>query len=329
MNDDRFLEQARRDPSPEFAGRLRERLRAGDAESGGRAWFAPVLRPALAGAFAVIVAVLVFTVPSVRASAQAFLDLFRVRSFAAVSFDPERLKRLENSQLDIKELLGGQVEELEDPGPARGVSSAGEAGAIAGFIPRQPSYLPSGYAPDSAFVQGDGAARITIQGDRIRTVLEALEIRDLQLPPGIDGKTATVRVHPAVFLRYRRGENTIGLAQSRSPEVDLPAGIDLATLGEIGLRILGLDRSEARRIAQTTDWHTTVLVPVPTSARSFQPIDVNGNRGLLIESSDRVAPDGKKVRSGRVLLWSDGDRVFALTGRVEGADLVQMAASVR
>ena len=206
--------------------------------------------------------------------------------------------------------------------------TAGEASAAASFVARQPSFVPGGFAPDSAFVHGDGAARITIRGDKVRTVLDALDIHDLQLPPGLDGKTATVRVNPAVFLRYRQGESRLALAQSRSPEVDLPAGIDVPTLGEIGLRILGLGPAEARRIAQTTDWHTTVLVPVPTDASSFQQVDVNGNRGLLIETQPR-SDSNRGDRPGRLLLWSDGDRVFGLTGPVSRVDLVQMASSVR
>jgi len=114
--------------------------------------------------------------------------------------------------------------------------------------------------------------------------------------------------------------------------VDLPAGIDLPTLGEIGLRILGLGPAEAKRIAQTTDWHTTVLVPVPADASSFQQVDVNGNRGLLIETKarpDAPGAQGHERRDGSLLLWSDGDRVFALSGRINRVDLVQMASSVR
>jgi hypothetical protein len=225
-------------------------------------------------------------------------------------------------------MLGGQVETLKEPGRPRAVATASEAGSIAGFVVRQPSYLPSGYAADSAFVQGDGAVRITVHGDKVRDVLDALDIHDLQLPPGVDGKTATVRVNPAVFLRYRRGDAKLALAQSKSPEVELPAGIDLPTLGEIGLRIVGVAPPEAHRIAQTTDWHTTVLVPVPADASSFQQVDVNGNHGLLIETSGRAAGKGER-REGSVLLWSDGERVFALTGRVNRVDLVQVASSVR
>jgi hypothetical protein len=329
MNDDRFLDDARRDPRPEFARGLRERLRSHEMPATGRAWAGIGLRPVLVGMVAVVAAVAAFTLPSVRASAQAFLDLFRVRNFAAVSFDPERLKQLESGKLDVKELLGGQIESLKEPGAPRGVASAGEAGAMAGFVARQPTYLPSGFVADSAFVQGDAAARITIHGDKVRAVLDALDIRDLQLPPGLDGKTATVRVSPAVFLRYRNGENRLALVQSRSPEVDLPAGIDLPTLGEIGLRILGLAPAEARRIAQTTDWHTTVLVPVPTDASSFSQVDVNGNRGLLVETTRRPNTKDGRRQAGSVLLWSDGDMVFALTGRLNRVDLVQMASSVR
>src|SRR5438552_467447 len=116
--DDKFLYDARRPPRREFAEQLRARL-------GGEALPAPHRAtarhmPAWAGiAAAVAIGALAFALPSVRASAQAFLDLFRVRNFAAVPVDPARIDQLENGRLDLKQLLGDHVETLQEPGPPR------------------------------------------------------------------------------------------------------------------------------------------------------------------------------------------------------------------
>ena len=71
---------------------------------------------------------------------------------------------------------------------------------------------------------------------------------------------------PVATMTYvsdkRRGRS----CRRRSPEVSLPAGRRPRALGEIGLRIVGPPADEAQRFAQTIDWHSTLLVPVPAGA---------------------------------------------------------------
>ena len=82
--DDRFLNSMRRDPDPAFSRDLRTRLQAQPATRD-RWRLRPA--PAVAIAIAAVAVVSLFAFPAVRVSAQAVLDLFRVRKFAAVSFD--------------------------------------------------------------------------------------------------------------------------------------------------------------------------------------------------------------------------------------------------
>src|SRR5437867_1189458 len=92
MNDE-LLYALRREPRPEFADGLRDRL-AHQSQAAPRiaaTW--PVRRIVTASA-AAVVAALLFTLPAVRASAQAFLNLFRVVNFVAVPTDPDRLRLL-------------------------------------------------------------------------------------------------------------------------------------------------------------------------------------------------------------------------------------------
>ena len=116
------------------------------------------------------------------------------------------------------------------------------------------------------------------------------------------------------------------LVQARSPEVSVPAGWDVERLAEIGLRVLGLDTGEARRIARSTDWRSTLLVPVPMNASTFRQVTVRGQSGLLITTSSR-GQDGRR-REGAMLMWTQGERVFCLQGNLSGRDLMQMAESV-
>jgi hypothetical protein len=181
---------------------------------------------------------------------------------------------------------------------------------------------------DTVLVQGEGAARITLHTSRLRSLLDALDLRDVQVPPGLDGRQLTVRMPPAVIQQFQGGRRVAHLVQASSPEVALPPGADLAQLGEIGLRVLGLEPDEAHRVATAVDWRSTLLVPVPVNAASFRQVNVQGHAALLV-TSDAGGTDGHRRREGSLLLWTEGDRVMALAGDLRDMDLVQIAESLR
>jgi len=332
--DEKNLHAMRREPRPEFARELHERLRRqGPAVAPGRTWRPLQFGWSLAGGVAVALAVLCFTVPAVRVSAQAFLDLFRVRNFAAVSVDPSRFDRLKDQKLDLESLVaGGRPETLEDPGRPRVAGSALEAAAAAGYAVRVPSERPAGLVPDTVTVMGRGAVRFGVDTGRLRQVLEALDIRDITVPGGLEGQLVTVRTSPAVTQRFVSDRRRVELVQAPSPEVSLPVGLDLARFGEIGLRVAGLDAGEARRFARSIDWHSTLVVPVPLDASSFREVTIRGNRGLLVtftgEAKSEPGRHGPRG-PGCLLLWSEGDMVYALGGNLDDMRLVEMAESLR
>lgn len=332
MNDE-FLSRLREEPRPEFAAALRERLRAIEREAAGeprrpRPW----LRwPTLATAAAALVAVGALAVsPELRAAARGFLELFRIKHFVAVPFDPERVARLRDGQLDVKTLLGDQVEVLEDPGAPTLAADAQAAGELAGFAVKVPSAVPQGYAAPEVKVRGHALARVTVDAARVDALLESLGVK-ATLPPGLDGASVTIDTPPAVLLRYRREGGEITFAQARSPEVALPPGVELSKLGEIALQVTGLSPEEARSFARTVDWRTTLLVAVPAEQAAYREVDVRGAQGLLVTAlrRDEGHADGARRRSRRsVLLWSEGDMVYALAGGGNGIDLIEMARSL-
>ena len=80
--DDKFLHEQRGEPSPGYARSLREHLRGIEASAAPARGFR--LHPAFASALAVALVAAAFTLPAVRVAAQNALDMFRVRSFAAM-----------------------------------------------------------------------------------------------------------------------------------------------------------------------------------------------------------------------------------------------------
>lgn len=322
--DDDFLHRLRQDPSPTFSTELRTRLQHDPAAAGSRASGWPIQRITVSVAAVALTAGL-FLVPAVRASAQAFLDLFRVVNFAAVPVGEDRVKQLSSPQLNLEHMIGEQVEVLAEPGPAQPFLTPEAAGAAMGMQVRVPSWLPNDLVRTDVKVEGERAVRLTGSTTKLRQLLDTLALSDVRIPNGLDGQTATLRVPPAVTISYQRGERTVGFIQARTPQVTLPAGLDLPTLGEIGLRVLGLDKAEAHRFAQALDWHTTLLVPVPPDATSFHQVQVGGHRGLVIETNDPTA----KIGRGSMVLWSDGERVYGIRGALPATDILTMANSVR
>jgi len=326
MNDD-FLRDHAREPRPEFARDLRTRLR--DLEPAPRARRAAAWRPALAGAFALVLVVSAFAFPAVRASGQAFLDLFRVRNFAAVPVDFQRVKQLDDGRFDMKTFMADRVDTLEAPGQPVFFTTPAAAGAAAGLDVAAPSFLPRGLVRDTIVVERPGSARVTLDVARLKSVLDAFDVKDVTVPPNLEGAKLTVRTTPVVLQHFASDKARANLVQARSPEVSLPPGVDLAQLGEIGLRILGMEAVEAHRFAQRIDWHSTMIVPVPTDAGEFREVTVNGQHGLLITSSEKTR-EGAPPRGPRnTVLWADGQKVYGLMGSLDREELLQMANSVR
>lgn len=326
--DERFLESQRRAPRPEFARSLLASLAAVEDEAPTRV--ARFALPTFAAAAAILVVIALFAAPSVRVSAQAMLDFFRVREFATVPISPARLQQFRDRKLDPAALLGGKPVMLRDPGPAQAFARLDDAAAAAGFAPERPTLLPRGLALDTVFVQGEVRSRVTVDTRPLRDLMEAFDVRDLAIPAGLDGSTVEVHVPPIVVQRFRNaGRLRAAFAQCPGPEVAFPAGVDMSRLGEIGLRLLGMPSADAKRLADAIDWRTTLLVPVVGNATTFQQVEVNGQHGLYLESPAGPRGAGGEHGAKSVVMWSRGDHAYAITGNLDRLSIMQMAESVR
>jgi hypothetical protein len=324
---DEQLYSLRSEPSAAFAARLRADLSKGEAlvTPAHRQW--PLAKIAAAIAIVAIAAGL-FTVPAVRVSAQSFLALFRVVNFVAVPVDESRLQALKARQLDPPHLIAESIQVLREPGAPTSVASPEQAGSLAGMEVQLPHFLPNGMAMKEIAVKGEYAAQIIADTRQLKDVMDALSITDLSIPDGLDGQLVTVRVPPSVIVKYEQGPRVTRFYQARTPEVSMPASIDLASLGEIGLRILGLSPAEARQFSRAINWQTTLLVPVPPMVSSFKQVDINGHSGIALERfvPSPTAPNRTAVH---VVLWAADGRVFGIESAQRSEDVLLMADSVR
>jgi hypothetical protein len=329
--EDRFLHELRREPPAGFSRALREHLRGIEDESPARGFR---LMPALATAATAALIAFAFTLPAVRVAAQNALDMFRVKSFAPVEIDPARLDQLralrDQTGKDPAMLVFDDQEVLQKPAQPIDYPSADMAGSAAGLpgLRRPGVPLPNGMSFTKATVSGDGAARVTLHVDRLRKLVDLLGLNDVHVPSQLDGQKVLVHMPKIVAQEFVNGTNHLSLVEAHSPEVTLPPGVNLAELGEIGLRVLGLDADEAHRVAASIDWKSTLIVPVPPGAESFRQVTVNGHKGLLIRC-ERTDANGNRHRSGGMLVWTEGDRVLGMQSNISGEDIVEVAQTLR
>ena len=163
-----------------------------------------------------------------------------------------------------------------------------------------------------------GAAfTFTIDRAKAQALLDEAGRGDLVLPEEVDGADVSVNIPSSVSLAFgtcpepsneseakremKRETETSGspgraykdciiLAQIPSPQVSAPASLDIAKLAQIGLEFTGMTAEEAAEFTSTIDWTSTLLVPIPKNAASYQQVPVDGVTGTLIERPTDDAP---------------------------------------
>src|SRR5262249_41300161 len=200
-----------------FGRALRERLRDREDEATVKRFR---LAPALASAAGVALVALAFTIPAVRVAAQNALDLFRVRSFAAVQIDESRVEQLRKLGNEANEdpamSAFDKPEGLQKPAPPVDYPPADLAASAAGLAGlRQPSgALPGGLKFVKATVSGEGASRLTVRTEKLRKAVELLGLTDVRIPQQLDGQQITVHMPALVAQQYENGKAELTLVEA-------------------------------------------------------------------------------------------------------------------
>lgn len=302
-------------PAPQALARIKGRI-----QSRNRSWLDQVLwrfRPmfkrkyALGGLSAILLLFIAFSLPPVRAAASDFLGLFRVQKFAPISVSPRQLALLE--EVAEQGLHPGTLEMIEEPGEPQTVASVAEAEALAD----QPVRTPATLGPAEAIrVSSGGEGRLTIDLESARRILETVEVDPQLLPDSLDGENVQVTVFSSIEQQWPDGTS---LMQTASPEVNYPEDVDPAVLGEALLQVLGMTPGEARRLAQSIDWTSTLLLPIPQEMATFREVRVDNTSGLALSNVD-----GR----GHSLLWQKDGMVYLLVGDGNLRELVRLANSL-
>lgn len=262
------------------------------------------------GATAVLAIVLLVGFPSVRAAASDFLGLFRVETFTPISISPEQIAMLD--QLETEGLNPGEFVMTTEPGEPMPVASLEEAAAQTGYAVRT---LNDDLGVPEIYVMPEASGYLTVDLAGSRAIVEATGLDPMLLPDSLDGARVDVSVFPSVQQVWADGTM---LMQTASPYVNYPADVDPAVLGEALLRVLGMDAEAARQMAQTIDWTSTMLLPIPREFATYQQVTVDGAPGVAI-----IPVDGS---SEAALMWQKGGSIYVLSGPAGVDRLIDFAS---
>jgi hypothetical protein len=319
-----------------------------------RRLFAPRWRPAWGlAAGAVVVAMLVGVSP-VRTWAQRVLAMLRVQKIAVVTIDPTTL--MTGSEPDsrpyklINQFIADNVVVTMDPSKPEVVPNVTKGAQVAGYPIRTLGNLG---APQSIEVNGETAFQMTINRDRIVTLLDEVGRSDLRIPESANGALIAVHIPKTVISMYgdcpvwhryvssnphsqaealaeRKMERLASmdntsctyLVQAPSPTVNVPPELNMSEIAEAALQLAGMTPAEAHSFCQTVDWSSTMVVPIPRNTSSYETVRVDGVEGTLITET---FPQGNRYS----LLWIKNGVIHSLAGHGNSSDALTLAASLR
>ena len=312
-------------PVPQRAwNRLSQQLLIKKEISMFKKWFAfPVVRAATA-AFLILTLVLAF--PGTRALAGELLNLFRVQQVAVVQVDFTGLEQLTGDGAlgnQFTDLISKSVNMTDEPGDPVEAADATQASQLAGFNVR----LPQSTTPSQIYVMDGAAFSMTVDRAKAQALLDEAGRGDLVLPESVDGADISVNIPASVSSAYgncpkpeadsSESENAeryypdcVILVQIPSPSVSAPADLDIHRLAQIGLEFTGMSAEEAAAFTSTVDWTSTLVVPIPSSAATYEQVTVDGVTGTLIQRPSR---EGEPTTFA--LLWVKDGIIYAISGR--------------
>jgi hypothetical protein len=278
------------------------------------------------GVPAILVLALVFAFPGARAFASELLNLFRIQQVAVVPVDFTGMESLHGAVgNDISQLISNSITMNKKPGNPVDAADANQATQLTGFNVRVPQNL----TPSRISVMSGSDFTLTIDRVKAQALLNEAGRSDLQLPASIDGAQIAVTIPNSVSVDFgtcpppssdgdgpnlnhngsavRLYADCIILAELPSPTVSAPASVDVAQLAQIALEFSGMNSDQAKAFTDTVDWTSTLVVPIPKNAASYEQISVDGVTGTLIQRPSDDAPQF-------LLLWVKNGIIYAIGG---------------
>ncbi len=309
-------------------------------ESSSKRW-----RPILAGAVIIAVAAVGLSLPAGRMLVGRFFRSLRMQKVQAVNVDLSSFTD-PNANPALHQMVAQMISDKvvvtvnEQDQPA---SDASAATQLAGFPVK---LLGSRRDPPKMVVSGAHAINLTVDRSRLQAIFTEAGHPDLVVPQSLEGAAVAVQIPRAVQVQYgtcptpttatnaiasnvtgppaasTQFSDCVRLRQGPSPVVNVPQGLDIEHLAEIGLEVAGMNSTQSHDFLQTVDWKSTLSMTVPRFLRSYQAVKVNGAQGTLLTLAGRRGP-------GYTLIWVKNGIAYSLVGFGDSSQAVDLASSLK
>src|SRR3982075_2032225 len=296
-------------------------------------------------AIAVVLLVGSLSIPGTRHLLQKSLGSLRMQKVQAVNVDLSPFVDANaNPTLHqmVAQMISDKVQILvnENDQP---VSDAAAATQMAGF---HVQLISARKDSPILVVGGEHKVNVTVDRERLQEIVNEAGHPDLVLPQSLNGSSLAVQIPRSANIQYgtcpgpatatnaitsnitgptpttTQFSDGVRLRERPSPIVNVPSGLDVGNLAQIGLETGGMTPNQARDFLQTVDWKSTLSMSVPRFLRSYEEVKVAGTKGTLLSMAGRRGP-------GYTLIWAKNGIVYTLTGFGDSSQAVGLADSLK
>jgi hypothetical protein len=215
--------------------------------------------------------------------------MLRIKAVVAVPMERDFIAEGKGEM--IQQLLADSVVKVKES-QRLAVADREDAARLASMTVRLPELRTD--APQLT-VNTESAFQFTANQKRLETLLSVAGRTDLQFPAGLGGAQVAVDIPANVVARYgncpaedlrerSQGpfDDCVVVVQVPVPTVATTPELDLSAVAEFGLQLAGMTPQQAHLFSQTVDWTSTLAIPVPRNATSYETVTVDGVKGLMI-----------------------------------------------
>ncbi len=293
------------------------------------------MSPAWVGGVIAVALVAAVLVSPVRSAAVGLLDVFRVEKFAAITIDVSKPPMNMDSGAMLGQRTGKHGDEHDarkpdlnvfgkysgpvKPSEPEQVASLDAASEKVGYDAASAGDSVGGARLSKVYVSKAATASYTFDTSKIRAKLDEKGVQGVNVPEQIDGKTFTLSIPSAVWVRYGTGEEGVVFAQGPSPELSIPEGVNMDYLRQDFLTLPGLPADLVAQVQAIEDWEHTLIIPLPPNGTSKE-VRIEGAEGLLI--SDQTGEYNG-------VLWQRDGKLYALGGKIGSSEVLRAARAVQ
>ena len=302
-------------------------------------------RPFWLGVAAIAVVAGFLSTSAGRNTAQRWLNSLRIQKVQAVNVDLSPFVD-PNANPALHQMVAQMISDKVDITLNESDQPASDAVAAARLAGFSVQLLSARKEAPILVVGGQHALNMKVDRSRLQEIVKAAGHPEIVLPASLDHASFAVRIPHTVHAQYgtcpgritatnalanqviatpsssTQYADCVRLSEGPTPTVDLPAGLNIQQLAEIGLQVAGMTHSQADEFFQAVDWRSTLTLSVPRQLRSYEQVKVNDARGTLLTLAGRRGPS-------YTLIWANKGVAYSLTGYGDSNGAVALADSLQ